>query len=166
MRIIRQTFVLFMVLATIAIAGMAASKSQPEFDRMKALAGDWQGKATDGRPVHINYKVVSAGSAVMESIKESSESQMVTMYYLDGDSLMMTHYCAANNQPRMRADASGGTPDNIKFKFVDATNLASPDAGHMKALTITWKDASHITQQWTWVQAGKEQVETFDLRRQ
>jgi DNA-binding transcriptional ArsR family regulator len=70
---------------------------------------------------------------------------MVTLYYLDGDHLMMTHFCMANNQPRMRADASS-SPSAIKFKFVDATNLSSPEAGHMNAHSIIWKDAEHVTQ--------------------
>jgi len=165
MRIARQFIVLFMALSSVAVAGLAASKAQPEFDKIKSLAGDWQGKASDGKPVHINYKVVSAGTAVMESIQETSVSQMVTMYYLDGDSLMMTHFCAANNQPRMRADASTSGTSTIKFNFVDATNLSGPDAGHMHALLLTWKDASHFTQQWTWLQEGKERVETFELQR-
>lgn len=165
MRITRQCFVLMMALASVAMVGMAASKAQPEFDRMKSLAGDWQGKASDGRMVHVSYQVVSAGSAVMESIKEPSESQMITMYYLDGDSLMMTHFCSANNQPRMRAEASGGPTDHIEFTFVDVTNLSSPEAGHMHAHAITWKDSSHIRQQWTWIEGGKERVETFELQR-
>jgi len=165
MRIVRQTLMLFLVLMAVAAAGLAASKSQPEFDKIKSLAGDWQGKASDGNPVHINYKVVSGGTAVMESIEAGAEPQMVTLYYLDGDHLMMTHYCMANNQPRMRADASTSTPDAIKFTFVDATNLSSPDAGHMHAHSIIWKDAEHVTQQWTWRQKGEEKVETFELQR-
>jgi hypothetical protein len=102
----------------------------------------------------------------MESIEAGSDHQMVTLYYLDGDHLMMTHFCMANNQPRMRADASTSSPSAIKFKFVDATNLSSPEAGHMNAHSIIWKDAGHITQHWTWREQGKEKDETFELQRQ
>ena len=87
---------------------------------------------------------------------------MVTLYYLDGDHLMMTHYCMANNQPRMRADSSTSSTSAIKFTFVDATNLSGPDAGHMHAHSIIWKDADHVTQQWTWREKGQERV--GDLR--
>ena len=167
MRNTRNFLVLFMALISVSAAGLAASKSQPEFDQIKSLAGNWQGKASsNGRPVHISYKVVSGGTAVMESILESAEVEMVTLYYLDGDYLMMTHYCMANNQPRMRADASTSSTRTIKFMFVDATNLSGPEAGHMHAHSIIWKDADHVTQQWTWREKGQERVETFELQRQ
>lgn len=165
MRNIRLSLFLFMALISIAALALAASKSQPEFDKIKSLAGNWEGKASDGRPVHINYQVVSSGSAVMESIREGAEGQMITVYHLDGDRLMMTHYCSAGNQPRMRADSSS-SPSAIKFTFVDVTNLSAPDAGHMQAHAIIWKDADHITHHWTWREKGQERTETFELERQ
>ena len=166
MRNIRQFMALVLVLISVAAVGLAASKSQPEFDKIKSLAGNWEGKAPGGGPAHINYKLVSGGTAVMESITEGPGSQMVTLYNLDGDYLMMTHYCTAGNQPRMRADASTSSPSAIKFKFVDATNLSGPDDGHMYAHSIIWKDADHVRQEWTWREKGQEKVETFELQRQ
>ena len=162
----RQSLVLFLTLISVAMVAWAASKSQPEFDQIKLLAGDWEGKSVGGgTPVHINYKVVSGGSAVMETDYEKAEAQMITVYYLDGDQLMMTHYCMANNQPRMRSDPSTSSPTSIKFSFVDVTNLSSPGAGHMYAHSIVWKDVDHITQHWTWRQAGKDTEDTFELTR-
>jgi hypothetical protein len=161
----RQSLVLFLTLISVVAVGLATSKSQPEFDKLKSLAGNWEGKASDGRPVHINYKVVSSGSAVMESIMESSDMQMITVYHLDGDRLMMTHFCSAGNQPRMRADSSS-IPTAIKFTFVDVTNLSGPDAGRMQAHSIIWKDADHVTQHWTWREKGQDRVETFEMARQ
>jgi hypothetical protein len=165
MRNIRQFLLLILALTTVAAVGLATSKCQPEFDKIKSLAGNWGGTAPNGKPAHI-YKVVSGGSAVMESITEGSGNQMVTLYYLDGDHLMMTHYCTAGNQPRMGADSSTSSPTAIKFTFVDATNLSGPDAGHMHAHSIIWKDADHVTQYWTWREKGQEKVETFELQRQ
>ena len=162
---IRQSIVLFIASISIAALALAASKSQAEFDQLKSLAGNWEGKASDGRPVHINYQVVSSGSAVMESIGAGTQGQMITVYHLDGDYLMMTHYCSAGNQPRMRADATS-TPKDIKFTFIDVTNLPSPDAGRMQAHSIVWKDADHVTQYWVWREKGKERTETFELQRQ
>ena len=165
MRNVGKFLVLFLALISVTTAGWAASKCQPEFDKIKSLAGNWEGKSAGGNPVHINYKLVSGGTAVMESILESAEAQMVTLYYLDGDHVMMTHYCMANNQPRMRADASTSTTSDIRFTFVDATNLSGPNAGHMYAHSIEWRDAGHVTQRWTWREGKQEKVETFELQR-
>lgn len=89
---------------------------------------------------------------------------MVTMYVPDGNSVVLTHYCAIGNQPRMRAEA-GSDPKVIAFKYMDATSLASPDAPHMHHMTMTMKDQNHIATDWTDVEKGKEQTMSFTLER-
>ncbi len=90
---------------------------------------------------------------------------MISLFHLDGpDRLLMTHYCAVGNQPRMQASLS---PDGktITFKFVDATNLAGPDAAHMHQMVLTLLDDNHHTEEWTFLDHGKEHKAFFDLRR-
>ena len=93
------------------------------------------------------------------------EEDMITMFHLDGDRLLLTHYCGAGNQPRMKATAS---PDGktITFDFVDATNLASPQIGHMHRVIFSFPDADHHTEEWIFLQDGKEARERFELQRQ
>ena len=148
------------------MAAPPPSKQQPEFEKMKSLEGVWQGETQDGKSAHISYKVVSAGSVVMETIDhEGMPGMMVTMYHLDGDRLMMTHYCSAGNQPRMRLVSS--TPTSLTFAMFDATNLASKNEGHMRKVVITWTDANHITADWTMSKDGKDQHHgIFKLTRQ
>jgi hypothetical protein len=90
--------------------------------------------------------------------------KMVSMIHMDGSRLVLTHYCSAGNQPRMAGTAS---PDGktITFDFFDATNLASPDAGHMQRVVIAIVDANHHTEDWTFNDHGKEMKELFDLHR-
>lgn len=88
---------------------------------------------------------------------------MMTIYHPDGNVILMTHYCAAGNQPRMRAQASGG--DTIAFQYVDAANLKSSADGHMYRLVIKFKDADHVTEEWTWKQDGKDTISRFQLQR-
>ncbi len=75
----------------------------------------------------------------------------------------MTHYCGAGNQPRMQASVS---PDGktITFSFVDGTNI-EPGAGHMQKMVLTMLDDNHHTEDWTFIDHGKEMQEFFDLRR-
>ena len=87
------------------------------------------------------------------------------MFHLDGpNKLLMTHYCAAGNQPRMQASVS---PDGrtVTFNFLDATNLATPDAGHMQRMVLTLLDENHHTEEWIFADHGNEHKEIFDLRR-
>ena len=149
------------VLAFSASLALAASDAQNTFNKLKLLEGTWEGKTAQGQPVKVTYHVISGGTAVMS---ETSEAAMVTMYHLDGDRLLMTHYCGAGNQPRMVGKLS---PDgkSLDFTFIDATNLASPQVGHMQHATFNFADANHYSEQWTFSQAGKETTEQFSLTR-
>ena len=145
----------------------AVPKSTPEFEKLKTLAGEWSAKTKDGQPVRVSYKLVSNGSSLIEMLSMGKgEGDMVTVYHLDGDKLMMTHYCSANNQPRMKAQPVSGEVKSLTFSFLDATNLAPPDSGHMHRLVVAFQDKNHMTQDWTWREYGKDAyTETFRYER-
>ena len=140
----------------------AASAAQKSFEELKALDGTWEGKSLNGQPLEVAYRVTSNGSAIMSEIK--GKEDMISMFNLDGDRVLLTHYCAVGNQPRMVASAS---PDGktFTFDFVDATNLPTPDAAHMIRMVLAMPDANHHTEEWTFSDHGKEHKEVFDLRR-
>lgn len=151
-----------------AVPGWCASDGASGFATLKSLAGQWEGKPegkmegkTDGHPEVITWKLVSGGSAMME---EMSHDSMVTMYHLDDNRLLMTHYCSAQNQPRMAAEVSADGK-TITFNFIDGTNLNSTRNAHMHNMVLTVTDQNHITEKWTFVSNGKEQTETFHLTR-
>jgi len=160
MRRVRYAVVLMLVL--VAAAASAQSDGQRAFNQLKSMAGTWEGKTSDGQTVTMTYSLISGGTTVMS--EASPHESMVTMYTLDGNRLLMTHYCAAGNQPRMTAAIS---PDGktLEFTFLDATNLASPQAGHMNHAVFTFADANHYGESWTWTQGGQSKTEHFDLQR-
>ena len=149
--------ILVLSLLLSGVNGGAASGSG--FDRLKALAGDWDATSPEGNS-RITFTVISNGTAVMESM---THENMVTVYHPDGDSVFMTHYCAVGNQPRMRARRS--ETDSMTFQFVDVANLKGIGAGRMQRLTIKFEDADHITEEWTWKEGKKETTSVFHLRR-
>ncbi len=163
------TFVLAIVLGAAfaaAAAGATVAEKKPDaFDKLKALTGEWDGTSNEGKPVHVAYSLTSAGSALMESIDPGTEHSMITMYHHDGDRLMMTHYCAAGNQPRMRAGGLSADGKSLSFSFVDATNLAKASDPHMVKLVLTFNDDDHLTQEWTFRGGGKDQPTVFQLAR-
>ena len=140
----------------------AAGKADEGFEKLKALVGQWQGKGPGGNTVTVSYELVSGGHTLMEHL---SVGDMVTMYHVDGGHLMMTHYCEGNNQPRMRSDGFAPDGKSIEFKFLDATNLAKPTDSHMMGLKLTIKDESHISQQWTDLNEGKQSQMVVELER-
>ena len=47
---------------------------------------------------------------------------MLTLYSVDGDSIVLVHYCPTNNQPRMKATPGAARSEGITFAFQGAGN--------------------------------------------
>ncbi len=144
---------------------LAQTNANAVFDKFRALSGDWEGTvAWSGQPpskIGAHYHVTGNRSAVVEDLT----NDMTSVYYLDGSDLRMTHFCAAQNQPRLKADSFGRNNNSITFSFVDITNLRSPSAGHVQGLDVEFLAPDHIKLQFHFVADGKERDELLDLRR-
>ena len=115
-------------------------------ERMKKLAGTWVAADTAGKPteqVVSVIKVTAAGSAVQETLFPGQPHEMVSLYHLDGADLVMSHYCALGNQPRLKADPKSA-PNQIHFQFAGGSNLDPTKDMHMHEGTITFVDDDHI----------------------
>jgi hypothetical protein len=165
------------LLAVALLGGLAlAQTSNPStssaaagasFDRLKSLAGEWEGTTNEAghtMATTTSFRVVSDGSALMNVLAASTPHEMVTMFHMDGNDLLGTHYCAAHNQPRFRYVFS---PDSnvVAFEFKDATNLASPEAPHMVGVRFTLIDQNHHLEDWTFLANGQASVRRFDFHR-
>jgi hypothetical protein len=145
-----------------------AKKTVPTIDSLKALVGTWVRADEHGQPtdqVVSTYRVTAAGTAVVEVVFPGTDREMMTVYHQDGDDLMLTHYCAAGNQPRMKCRA-GSDPNQLVFEFVDATNMRSMRDRHMHAGTLTIVDPRHIQATWQgYAEGAPAEAVTFDLVR-
>jgi hypothetical protein len=168
---------LTVVLAVAVFAGIAlAQQSSPArptgtasaaFDKLQSLAGEWEGKAKEGGqeiPATTSFRLVSDRSVLMNVLGAGTPEEMVTMFHMDGSTLLATHYCAAHNQPRFRF-VSGSDPNVVAFKFKDATNLSSPTAPHMVGVKITLLDPNHHFEDWKFLENGKTSTSRFDFHR-
>jgi hypothetical protein len=162
---------------TVAFAQAAAPQSpsdaQKSFDQLKTLAGSWEGTVktdpptpeADGKHVQVTLRVTSMGNALMHEMRiEGRPDDPITMLYLDGDRLLLTHYCDAGNRPRMSGKLS---PDGktVEFDFLDVAG--STQYGHMHHSVFTVIDANHHTEDWTFAAPdGKTSVRAHvDLQR-
>jgi hypothetical protein len=157
-----KSFRIALSLVVLFTATAYAQDAQKAFDLLKTLNGSWEGKVSNGQVTNVMFRTTANGSALMSEIM--GEHDMITMFHMDNNRLLMTHYCGAGNQPRMQGSLS---PDGkaVMFKFVDATNMASPKAGHMDQLVISIPDAEHHFEDWTFKSDGKEMKEHFELSR-
>jgi hypothetical protein len=134
------------------------------FAMVGGLQGKWETAGPEGEPSYIVFDVTSAGSIVKETMFPGQPHEMTNMYSLDGNTLMMTHYCGAGNQPRMRArELEDGS---LAFEAFAVTDLESPDQTFMGSMTLVFIDEDTIEERWTATTAGKtSEMANFRLKR-
>jgi hypothetical protein len=161
--------VLFVLIAATA---WAQSDAQKSFDKLKTLAGSWEGHVTtlpqapeiEGKLMQVSLRVTSMGNAIVHEMTGAGRpDDPITMVYLDGDRLLLTHYCDAGNRPRMAGTMS---PDGktVEFDFLDVAG--STDYGHMHHAVFTVIDANHHSEDWTYMMPGDKPTHAhIDLQR-
>jgi hypothetical protein len=140
------------------------SKSAAAFKQLEALVGEWEA-VQDGAPVKETYTLTANGSALMSETKPSNGATMITMFTVDGDHLIATHYCAARNQPQMVAASPGDLEKGMAFSLERVTGMKTPDDWHNTGVTITLDDKDHMTQRWTYLYKGKSGTTIFHYTR-
>jgi hypothetical protein len=170
---------LSVALISLSTAAFAQSSAQQSFTTLKALAGSWEGRVAtipamegmgDMKNVEITLRVTSRGNALVHEMKAAGTpddptryDHPVTMLYLDGERLLLTHYCDAGNRPRMVAQSS---PDGKKVEFTFLDLSGGTQYGHMDHAVFTIVDANHHTEDWTYMMPGDKPVRAhMDLQR-
>jgi hypothetical protein len=154
------------LMASLVLASMTATAAGPKaepmsaaeaFSRLKTLAGDWEGDSQMGK-VHLNIQLIAGGTSLVERETGEKMPEMMTVYYVDGDRLLLTHYCMAGNQPRMQARSFNPETGELEFQYLDATNLSSPGAGHMHNAKFRIADRDHLVTEWEFYENGKKKT--------
>lgn len=139
------------------------------FEKLKSLAGTWTGQARHGgpgSPVTVAYATIAGGSAVAERLFVGSKHEMLTVYTLDAGKLVLTHYCAAGNQPHMVLNAAASAPDSFVFEFAGGANLNPEKDMHMHSGRVQVLADGKLRAAWDSYQDGKKTgVAEFDLVR-
>jgi len=136
------------VLTSLSAVVFAQSDAQKSFDKLKTLAGSWEGHVTvvppqtdmaDGTLTQVSLRVTSRGNALVHEMKEAGTpddpvryDHPVTMLYLDADRLLLTHYCDAGNRPRMTGKASADEK-TVEFDFLDVPVAPNTDTCTMQS---------------------------------
>jgi len=170
-------FTLPVALISLCAVALAQSDAQKSFDQLKTIAGIWQGQVAVDQPemgngtlMEVSLRVTSRGNAIVHEMKAlgtpddpAHYDHPVTMLYLDGDRLLLTHYCDAGNRPRMAARTSSDGK-TIEFDFLDVAGSTAP--GHMQHAVFTIIDANHHMEDWTYMMPGDKPMHAhIDLKR-
>src|SRR6266404_8835311 len=154
-----------LIVASCIATASAASPATSGFHKLQSVAGRWEGKDDQGKAVTTEFKLVAGGTAVLEILAASGMDEMLTVYSMDGESILLTHYCPTNNQPRMRAVPQTSEIKQLVFSFQDAGNLPNPAVGHEYKLVMDFNDNDHLTERWTWRRDGHYTDMVFHFTR-
>ena len=133
--------------------GKAPTKSAA-FESLKKLVGDWSSpEGPHGKPVETRFRLTAGGSVLIETLFPGTPEEMVTMYHMDGDDLLLTHYCMLGNQPRLKAESTNDA-NKISFKSVGGTNMKLTDM-HMGQAILTLVGKDSFEADWCSCSGGK-----------
>jgi hypothetical protein len=164
-------FLLPVVLMSLSTAAYAQSDAQKSFDKLKTLAGSWEGHVTtvpptpdiENKVMQVSLRVTSMGNVLMHEMKATGRpDDPITMMYLDENRLLLTHYCDAGNRPRMTGKLSADGKV-VEFEFLDVAG--STQYGHMHHAMFTAVDENHHTEDWTFLVGDKPVRAHVDLQR-
>ena len=155
----RKLAILIILVATAAVAlpqqmppktASAQSDAKKAFEKLKTLTGSWQGTVMR-IPINFTIRAASSGTAILhegDTSEAGPPKHEITMFYVEADRLLATHYCDAGNRSRWEGKMS---PDgkSIEFSFLD---VAGPTrGGYLKDMVITTIDADHHKVAFTFV---------------
>jgi hypothetical protein len=161
-----------MGMAMVARAGeaehaMPAHEGSAELQKMKSLAGTWQGKSDHGEGLMdmvVTYAVTAAGSAVVETLNPGAPHEMVSVYHDADGKMVMTHYCMLGNQPYLQV--TGSTAKSITMDLSATSNIDVAKEEHMHGVSIVFIDDRTISQRWSHYKDGDRAAEVqIELKR-
>jgi hypothetical protein len=134
------------------------------FQTLKSFVGDWQGVTENGRQFLVSYRLTANDTVLVETWTMSPTRQSMTVYHMDGEALIATHYCPQGNQPRLqyRPDTSN---ERLHFTFRDATNLPDPNAAHQHEFWIRRHADGSVARNETYIENGEPGSETTTFTR-
>lgn len=149
---------------------MPPPPSTPEFEIIKSLEGTWVGEGEmhgKKQAVEVRYRITSGKTAVEETLFPGTPHEMVSVYFVDGNDLKMTHYCALGNQPRMKLTEfkKHRRVKTLSMNMYDATGMKSPQDPHMGALKLTLKGDDQLTQEWILSSPKGKEASIFKFKK-
>lgn len=145
-------------------AGSRSTESQDAFDRLLALEGTWIPKNSNG-DFRIVFEAISGNTVLLETWIAGSSKHSITVYHLDNDRVIATHYCPQGNQPRLELNLDG-TPDKLDFTYFDATSIENENESYQHNLSFDFRGPDKgLERSETYITAGVAETDSLILAR-
>lgn len=153
------------LVAGAALAAPPAGQAKAAFDRLAKLDGNWKTQAKDD-VAFITWRVIASGAAVLETVSNADHTRItsVTVYAVEGDELVASHFGAEVAHPRLAlkvADAG-----RLRFEVLAGDAPKDAKVAHVSALLLVVKGEDVVTLEWTTTAGGKATRRAVELKRE
>jgi hypothetical protein len=158
-------------------AGVTDESKIAFFERLaEVLPGNWDAQYASGsfdnptsewQSTRVEYSLTSGGTAIVEDYlrQEGSVPYMTTVYHQDNNDIRATHFCGAQNHPRMISRMFDAESKTMKFGFVDVSNLKSPEDYHSREIELTIVDKDNVRVTFHGLEDDQQSARVFALSR-
>ena len=161
---IAKVIILASSLALTAVDDADQVNARTAFAKLQTLVGQWEGKTETDRVIKVSYRLTANNTVLVETWTLGPQRESLTLYHMDGESLIATHYCPVGNQPRLRFK-EGGSPSVFTFEFVSATNLLKPEMVHQHRFEIEILQPNSFARSETYLENGTAETERIVYTR-
>lgn len=154
-----------MALFTICVFVLSMNaNANDKFEKLKSLKGHWKAENSSAESFRITFESIANDTVLVETWYYDSKKRSLTLYHLDGDDILATHYCPQGNQPRMRHKTNTKSTV-LSFEYQDATNLVSTDSSHQHSLSFTFINDENIKRTEVYMSKEGEDESSLDLTK-
>lgn len=121
---------------------------QPEakkaFEKLRSFSGEWSGSIM-GIPMAFTIRPASSSTSILyegHTEKGGPPDHEITMFYIDGNRFLGTHYCDAGNRTQLEGKMAADG-NKIEFSFLEVQG--STRGGYLKSWTFHFVDPSRHT---------------------
>lgn len=144
----------------IQVTSLASSKADVAFELFQSLKGSWEIQSEGKKlSIEMTYDIGSRDSIITEQFGKE-----LSVFYKEGDKLLMTHYCNVGNQPHLKLKDSKKA-DYFEFETVDVANLIKPEDAYVQKIIYKVIDKKHIDLELVWQIGKKQESEKYKLTR-
>jgi hypothetical protein len=119
------------------------------FDYLKKLSGEWSARQADGheRPGQT-FEVHSAGRLLLGTSFPGTDQELVSVFHLDGEDLVLVIYDPAGSEPRLRFDPRKSYPGRYYFRLAGGTGFDRTRDRHIHEASIKFLNVNQIEMEW------------------
>jgi len=145
----------------VVFASTSLAQVPTALDAFKSLKGTWTIVSGDKTlPFKMTYDLASKDSVVTEYFGKE-----LSAFYQDKDALLMTHFCNAGNQPRLKLSKTDNAK-SFEFEMMDITNVKDErNEPHVQRIIYKITAPDQLELKIVWRKGKEEESENYVLTR-